>query len=96
MRRYWVYMMASQKNGTLYIGVTNDLSRRAYQHRVKAVEGFTKRYGVSMLVWYEEYGDIHEAIAREKMMKRWERAWKVKLIEEMNPDWRDIYEDLNK
>ena len=96
MRRYWVYIMASAKNGTLYIGVTSNLAKRTYQHRSKEADGFTKRYNVTMLVWYEEYADVLEAIAREKSLKRWERAWKTKLLEEFNPDWRDLYEDLNK
>jgi putative endonuclease len=94
-RSYWVYIVASKRNGTLYIGVTNDLSRRAYEHRTKAMKGFTRRYGVTILVWYEEYGDIREAIAREKSLKRWERKWKLKLIEDFNPDWRDLYVELN-
>jgi putative endonuclease len=94
-RTYWVYILASQRNGTLYIGVTNDLSRRVYEHRTKQVKGFTPRYGVAMLVWYEAYGDVNEAIAREKNLKTWHRAWKLRLIEEMNPDWRDLYEELN-
>ncbi len=95
MRSYWVYLLASKRNGTLYIGVTNNLGRRVYEHRTKAAKGFTSRYAVGMLVWYEEYGDIQEAIAREKSLKRWERAWKLKLIEDFNPEWRDLYEELN-
>lgn len=95
MRSYWVYILASKRNGTLYIGVTNNLGRRVYEHRTKAAEGFTSRYSVGMLVWYEEYDDVQEAIAREKSLKRWERAWKLKLIEDFNPDWRDLYEELN-
>jgi putative endonuclease len=94
-RSYWVYILASKRNGTLYIGVTNNLSRRVHEHRTKTKEGFTSRYGVFLLVWSEEYGDIYEAIAREKSLKRWERAWKLKLIEAANPDWQDLYETLN-
>ena len=94
-RTYWVYMLASRRNGTLYIGVTNNLARRVHEHRTKAAPGFTARYGVSMLVWYETYADVNEAIARETMMKRWQRAWKLELIEDMNPDWRDLYLELN-
>ena len=95
-RTYWVYLLASKKNGTLYIGVTNDLSRRVYEHRTKAVPGFTRKYNVTMLVWYESYGDINEAIAREKSMKRWHRAWKIDLIRDFNPEWLDLYEELNR
>jgi putative endonuclease len=94
-RSYWVYIVASQRNGTIYIGVTNNLARRAYEHRTKAAESFTRRYGVSLLVWYEEHADISEAITREKSLKRWERKWKLKLIEDFNPDWRDLYLELN-
>lgn len=95
-REYWVYILASRRNGTLYIGVTNDLGRRVYEHKTGMTPGFTQRYGVSTLVWYETFGDINEAIAREKALKRWERKWKLALIEAMNPDWRDLYEDLNQ
>ena len=87
---YFVYIVASARNGTLYVGVTNDLSRRADEHRQGMVEGFTKKYGVKMLVWYEVHSDIRDAIVREKRIKRWERKWKLKLIEEMNPDWNDL------
>jgi putative endonuclease len=88
-------MMAIQKNGTLYIGITNNLSRRVYEHKTKQAKGFTAKYNVNMLVWYEHYNDVYNAITREKQLKRWERAWKIKLILEMNPDWNDLYEDLN-
>lgn len=94
-KTYWVYMLASQKNGTLYVGVTNDLSRRAFEHRSGAGGRFTRRYHIQRLVWFEEYGDINEAIAREKQIKRWERAWKIELIEAINPAWDDFYETLN-
>jgi putative endonuclease len=94
-RAYWAYMLASKKNGTLYIGVTNDLARRAFEHRENRGGIFTRRYGVHRLVWYEEHGDINEAIAREKHLKRWERAWKIKLIEDINPNWDDLYLTLN-
>ena len=87
--------MASQRNGTLYIGVTNNLGRRVFEHRTGQCPGFTARYGVTMLVWYESYHDINEAIAREKKLKTWRRAWKLDLIEAINPDWRDLYEELN-
>lgn len=94
-RTYWVYILASQRNGTLYIGVTNDLSRRVYEHKSMLVKGFTSRYHVHMLVWYEAYTDVREAIAREKMLKKWNRAWKLELIESFNPTWRGLYQDLN-
>ena len=91
----FVYILASDRNGTLYVGVTSDLARRMWEHRTKATDGFTARYGVDRLVWYERYDDIETAIAREKAMKKWRRAWKLRAIEEVNPAWRDLYEDLN-
>jgi putative endonuclease len=90
-----VYLLASRRNGTLYLGVTNNLGRRVWEHKTKAVPGFSQRYGVDRLVWYEHHVRIDEAIAREKDIKRWRRAWKLRLIEEMNPDWRDLYQVLN-
>jgi putative endonuclease len=93
--RYFVYMLASKPQGTLYIGVTNDLLRRVYEHREGLVPGFTRKYGVKMLVWYEEFGDIHDAIAQEKRMKRWQRDWKKNLIERDNPHWVDLYPALS-
>ena len=94
-KTYWVYMLASKKNGTLYTGVTNDLARRAFEHRNGAGGRFTRRYHVQRLVWFEEHSDINEAIAREKQIKRWERAWKIQMIEAINPAWDDLYETLN-
>ena len=94
-RTYSVYIMASQRNGTIYIGVTNNLALRAHQHRTGVGSSFTSRYGVKMLVWYEHYGSVIEAIAREKQLKRWERKWKLGLIEKFNREWRDLYEELN-
>ena len=91
---YYVYILASRRNGTLYVGVSNDVLRRTWEHRNKLVDGFTKKYGVCLLVWYEQYGDIRAAIAREKQLKRWNRAWKVKLIEKENSGWNDLYERL--
>jgi putative endonuclease len=88
-------MLASQRNGTLYIGVTNDISRRVFEHKSRIQQGFTARYDVYMLVWYETYGSVTDAIAREKMLKRWRRAWKIKLIEDFNPEWHDLYGQLN-
>ncbi len=95
MRTYYVYMLASQRNGTLYVGVTSDLSRRVWEHKEGLTPGFTSEYGVVRLVWYEAYGDISDAILREKRVKRWRRAWKLRLIEESNPQWRDLYETWN-
>jgi putative endonuclease len=83
-------MLASRRNGTLYVGVTNDLARRVGEHKEKVVLGLTKRYGVNILVWYEIYGDINDAIAREKQIKGWNRAWKIRLIEEGNSGWNDL------
>lgn len=94
MKRCWVYILASKKNGTLYIGVTNDLSRRIYEHKEKLIEGFTKKYNVSHLVYVEEFQDIQEAIHREKCIKKWNRVWKLRLITEQNPDWRDLHENI--
>ena len=88
---YYVYILASRKHGTLYIGVTNDLVRRVYQHRTKAVPGFTTKYGVDKLVLFEIYDDPATAIAREKELKKWRRDWKTRLIEEQNPNWDDLY-----
>ncbi|MFL5058460.1 MAG: GIY-YIG nuclease family protein, partial [Xanthobacteraceae bacterium] len=90
---YYVYLMASRRNGTLYLGVTNNLVRRVHEHKNKVVPGFTSRYGVDRLVWYECYDDPTTAIMREKDIKKWRRAWKIRLIEEMNPDWHDLYDE---
>jgi putative endonuclease len=91
---YFVYILASRYKGTLYIGVTRDLSRRIGQHKGGFVPGFTKTYKVHQLVYYEEYGSILEARARERVLKRWRRAWKIKLIETVNPSWRDLTPEL--
>ncbi len=88
--RYAVYMLASRKNGTLYIGVTSNLPLRIEQHAAGIFPGFTQRYGVTRLVWFERHRDIHEAIAREKQLKGWNRAWKIRLIEAGNPDWLEL------
>ena len=93
-RSYYVYIVASKRNGVLYIGVTNDLSRRVYEHREGLISGFTKKYNVKILVYYDEYTDIREAIGREKVLKKWNRVWKIELIEGFNPEWLDLYEDL--
>jgi putative endonuclease len=89
-----VYILASHRNGTLYIGVTSELSRRASEHRTDVIDGFTKRYGVRKLVYVEFHSTMAEAILREKRIKRWRRAWKITLIEERNPDWRDLYNEI--
>jgi putative endonuclease len=90
----WVYMMTNRRNGTLYVGVASYLPHRAYQHREGLIDGFTKRYGLKMLVYYEQDDDIRAAIQREKLIKHWPRAWKVRLIHSMNPTWEDLYHKL--
>jgi len=94
MRQAYVYMMTNRRNGILYTGVTSDLLKRGYEHRNGLIEGFTKRYGLKILVWFEAYDDIRLAIQREHNIKHWPRAWKVRLIHEMNPGWSDLYEAL--
>jgi putative endonuclease len=91
---FYVYILASERNGTLYIGVTNDLVRRVFEHKQNAVPGFTKRYGVHTLVHFEQFDDPATAIQREKAMKFWRRRDKIEKIEESNPTWRDLYEDI--
>jgi putative endonuclease len=95
MRGGWVYIMTNKPYGTLYIGVTSDLRRRAYEHRIGAVEGFTKRYGLTRLIHAEQYDDIRLAIQREKSLKRWRRSWKLELIAASNSGWADLYETIN-
>ena len=90
-RVYYVYILASRVGGTLYIGVTSDLVRRVYEHKEKAVKGFTNRYGVSRLVYFEPFGEVEAAILREKQLKKWRRGWKVQLVEQKNPNWDDLY-----
>ena len=94
LMQYFVYLMASGKNGTLYVGVTNDLIRRVYEHRNGLVAGFTSRYGVYQLVWFESTPSVDAAIHKEKQIKNWNRAWKVAMIEESNPSWMDLYDTL--
>lgn len=89
-----VYILASQRNGTLYIGVTSDLIARIHQHRSEALAGFSSKFGVKRLVWFEVHGGMEPAIIREKQLKKWNRAWKLRLIEEANPGWRDLAEDF--
>ncbi len=91
---YYVYLLSNRRNGILYTGVTSDLVRRTWQHRNKVQAGFTDEHGIRYLVWYEVHTDIVSAIAREKLIKRWHRRWKIRLIEKMNPYWRDLFEDI--
>jgi len=93
-RSYWVYIVASGLGGTLYIGVTNDLVRRVYEHKNKVVDGFTQKYDVDRLVYFEAFEDIENAIRREKRLKKWNRAWKIRLIGEVNPNWSDLYSSI--
>ena len=92
---FWVYILASKRNGTLYIGVTSDLAKRIWEHRNGVVEGLSHRYEVDKLVYCEPFDDAESAITREKQMKKWRRAWKIELIENSNPEWRDLYDDIN-
>jgi len=92
-KSYYVYILTNKKNGTLYIGVTNDLERRVYEHKNKIIEGFTKKYNLTKLVYYEETDDVVAAIEYEKRMKKWYRKWKIELIEKDNPEWEDLAED---
>jgi len=93
-KRGYVYIMASRRNGTLYIGVTSDLPGRVWQHKEGVIDGFSKKYGCKILVWYAVFDDIEAAIVREKQMKEWKRAWKLRVIEELNPDWDDLYDTI--
>ena len=94
MQNYAVYILASKKDGVLYIGVSNDLTRRLYEHKQGEIKGFTEKYKVHRLVYFELFDDPENAILREKRLKKWNREWKIQLIEEKNPDWRDLYNDL--
>ncbi len=94
LEAYYVYIMASRRNGTLYVGVTNDLARRAYEHRNGLVEGFAKAYGMKLLVYCEATRRIEDAIVREKQIKKWNRKWKLRLIESFNPEWADLFERI--
>ena len=89
-----VYLLASQRNGTLYVGVTSNLVKRIWEHKGDVADGFTHRYGVHMLLYYEQHATMEAAITREKQLKKWNRAWKLRLIEESNPDWRDLWPDI--
>ncbi|MDP2704240.1 MAG: GIY-YIG nuclease family protein [bacterium] len=92
MRDYYVYILASKRNGTLYIGVTSNLQQRVYQHKNNLIEGFTKKYHVHHLVYFEQTTDVQSALGREKQLKAWKRNWKIQLIEQSNPSWEDMYE----
>jgi len=92
---FFVYILTSRRNGTLYTGMTDDLVRRVWQHRTGAVPGFTSEYGIKMLVWYEQHETRESALIRERQIKKWNRSWKLQLIEKMNPGWRDLWDDLS-
>ncbi len=94
MKNYYVYILSSKRNGTLYTGVTSDIIKRVYEHKQNVVEGFTKSYNIHMLVWYEIHDSSESAINREKQIKKWKRAWKLELIEKENPEWIDLYESI--
>ena len=93
-KQYYVYILASKSNGTLYAGVTSDLIKRIYEHKQNLIDGFTKEYNVHILVYYEQHNEIEEAIAREKQIIKWNRKWKIRLIEEKNSEWKDLYEEI--
>jgi len=93
-KQYYIYILASQKNGTLYVGVTNNLIKRIYEHKNHLVSGFTDKYSADQLVYFEQTGDINSAIAREKQLKSWKRKWKIELIEQQNPGWEDLYQKI--
>ena len=94
MKQYYVYIVTNKKHGTLYTGMTSNLIQRVYQHKMKMVDGFTKKYNLDKLVWYESTTDVMSAIRREKQIKKWKREWKIKLIEDFNPEWKDLYDDI--
>ena len=93
-QKYYVYIICNKRNGTLYIGITSDLIKRTWQHKNGLVKGFSKQYGLKTLVYFEAYQNVEEAILREKRLKKWNREWKIKLIEKTNPDWKDLYQRL--
>jgi len=94
MNNYFVYILSNKKRGTIYIGVTNNLERRLYEHKNGLIDGFTKKYNIKTLVYFETTSDIHSAIEREKKLKKWNRAWKIALIEKANPEWEDLYKEI--
>jgi len=95
MKDYYIYILTNKKYGTLYIGITNNLLRRVYEHKNGAIKGFTKKYNLNKLVYFEQINDINSAILREKRLKKWNRAWKIELIESINPEWKDLSESFN-
>ena len=94
-KEFYVYILASKKNGTLYTGVTSNIIKRTWQHKNGLIEGFSKKYNIKNLVYYEVHANPESAITREKQIKKWRRAWKLRLIEEKNPEWKDLYEEIN-
>jgi len=94
MKQFYTYILASRKNGTLYVGVTSDLQKRVFEHKDNLIEGFTKKYNLHILVYFEVHADIQEAIIREKQIKNWKRSWKIELIEKTNSEWRDLYSEI--
>ncbi len=94
MDNSYVYILASKRNGTLYIGITTDLVKRIWEHKQGCIDGFTKKYNVKHLVWYEQHESIESAIKREKALKEWQRKWKLRIIEELNPKWQDLYDSI--
>ena len=95
-KKFYVYILANKPNGTLYVGVTSDIVKRIWQHKNSMVAGFTRKYGIKILVYYEVHGNAETAITREKQIKKWRRTWKLQLIEERNPQWKDLYEEIIK
>ena len=93
-KSYWVYILSFQRNGTLYIEITNNLVKRIWEHKNKKVDGFTKKYEIHHLVYYEQYNNPESAITREKQIKKWNRLWKIRIIEEKNPEWKDLYQEI--
>jgi putative endonuclease len=94
MKKYYTYILANKKNGTIYIGVTSDLIKRIWEHKQKLVPGFTQKYNIDKLVYCEEHNDVNLAIQREKQIKKWNRSWKIKIIKKQNPEWKDLYNDI--
>jgi putative endonuclease len=94
VKQFYVYILASKRNGTVYAGVTSDLVKRVWEHKNKLVEGFTEKYGVDKLVFYEVHTDVENAIRREKQIKKWNRSWKLRLIEGKNPEWKDLFDEI--
>ena len=95
-KEFYVYILAKERNGTFYVGVTSDLIKRVWEHKNEVAEGFTKKYGIKTLVYYEVYSDAENAIKREKRLKKWPREWKLKVIEKLNPKWEDLYEKITQ